>query len=103
MLEAIQVRGGKAFRYGGEEFIVLLPDTTLEKAIIVAEHIRESISTKKFKNTKTGERLGNITVSLGVSIIRKGDSPISIVERTDAALYKAKESGRNNVKTENEL
>jgi diguanylate cyclase len=93
---------GKDFpsRYGGEEFIVLLPDTNLGKAYIVAEQIRENISKKRLKIKKTGQVIGNITASLGVSEIREGDTAISVVERADSALYLAKNSGRNNVKSE---
>ena len=96
---------GKDFpaRYGGEEFIVLLPNTKMDKARMVAEQIRENISQKRLKIKKTGQPIGNVTVSVGVSEIRAGDTATSVVERADAALYVAKNSGRNNVKTENEL
>jgi len=96
---------GKDFpsRYGGEEFIVLLPDTKLDKAYIVAEQIRENISKKRLQIKKTGQALGNITVSVGVSEIREGDTAISVVERADSALYLAKDSGRNNVKSEKDF
>ena len=96
---------GKDFpsRYGGEEFIVLLPNTKLDKAYIVAEQIRETISKKRLKIKKTGQALGNITVSVGVSEIREEDTAISVVERVDSALYLAKDSGRNNVKSEKDF
>ena len=96
---------GKDFpaRYGGEEFIALLPNTKLDNAYIVADQIRESLSNKILKIKKTGQDLGNITVSVGVSEIRKGDTAISVVERADAALYLAKDSGRDNVKSEKDF
>jgi len=96
---------GKDFpsRYGGEEFIVLLPNTKLDKAYIVAEQLRKNISGKGLKIKKTGQSLGNITVSVGVSEIRAGDTAISVVERADAALYLAKDSGRDNVKSEKDV
>jgi len=96
---------GKDFpsRYGGEEFIVLLPNTKLDKAIIVAEQLRKKISEKGLKIKKTGQSLGNITVSVGVSEIREGDTANSVVERADSALYLAKDSGRDNVKSEKDL
>lgn len=96
---------GKDFsaRYGGEEFIALLPNTTLHNACVVADQIREEISKKRLKIKKTGQTIGNITISMGASKIRKGDSVISVVERADAALYMAKDSGRNNVKSEKDL
>ena len=96
---------GKDFsaRYGGEEFIALLPNTTLHNACVVADQIREEISKKRLKIKKTGQTIGNITISMGASKIRKGDSVISVVERADAALYMAKDTGRNNVKSEKDL
>ena len=96
---------GKDFpsRYGGEEFIVLLPNTNLDKANIVAEQLRKNISEKGLKIKKTGQSLGTITVSVGVSEIRAGDTAISVVERADAALYLAKDSGRDNVKSEKDV
>lgn len=90
-------------RYGGEEFIVLLPNTILDNACIVAEQIRQQISEKRIKLVKTGKDLGNITVSLGVSEIKAGDSTDTVVERADKALYLAKGSGRNNFKSEKDL
>jgi diguanylate cyclase len=90
-------------RYGGEEFIVLLPTTSLENACVVAEQIRKLISQKNLKFVRTGKRLGNISVSLGVAEITAGDTTDSLVERADKALYLAKDSGRNNVKSERDL
>ncbi len=96
---------GKDFpaRYGGEEFVVLLPMTGLKNACTVAEQIRKTISAKNFKVIKTGESLGNLTVSLGVSEIKSGDTIDSVIERADRALYLAKETGRDNVKSERDL
>lgn len=90
-------------RYGGEEFCILLPSTTLDNARIVAEQLRVLISVKKPRNPTTGEVYDRITASLGVAQVKPGDSPTSVIERADNALYLAKESGRNNVKTEREL
>lgn len=90
-------------RYGGEEFVILLPATELENARIVAEQLRVQISVKKPTNPETGEVYSRITASLGISQIHPDDSQNSLVERADKALYLAKDSGRNNVKTELEL
>ena len=90
-------------RYGGEEFIALLPKTLLDNACILAEQLRKNISMKKFKLTKTGERIDTITVSLGVSEIRSEDTVNSLIERADKALYLAKNSGRNNYKSEKDF
>jgi diguanylate cyclase len=96
---------GKDFqaRYGGEEFIILLPNTRLNNACVVADQLRADISKKRLKIKKSGQTMGNITVSIGVSEIRERDTAISVVERADAALYLAKDSGRNNVKSEKDL
>ncbi len=96
---------GKDFpaRYGGEEFIVLLPNTTLDQAIIVAEQLRIQISVKKPTDPKTGKPIEKITVSLGVSIINRQDTVETVVGKADKALYLAKDSGRNNVKSEKDL
>ncbi len=96
---------GKDFvgRYGGEEFVVLLPRTSLENACVVGEQIRENVSEKRLRVTKTGENLGTITVSVGVSQVNENDTAESVIERADRALYLAKNSGRNNVKSEKDL
>jgi diguanylate cyclase len=90
-------------RYGGEEFVILLPATALEQAKMVAEQLRILISVKKPKNPETGEAYDKITASLGVSQVKPEDTIMSVVERADKALYLAKDSGRNNVKTEQDL
>lgn len=90
-------------RYGGEEFIVALPSTGIAGAAAVAEHIRARMERKKLRVRDTGEMVGRITMSLGVSEVNSQDSVESLVKRADRALYLAKNSGRNNVKTEREL
>ena len=96
---------GKDFaaRYGGEEFIVLLPNTILSNARIVGEQIREAVSGKSVKLKKTGQKIENITASIGVSELHPEDTMDEVIERADKALYHAKNSGRNTVKTEKEL
>jgi diguanylate cyclase len=84
-------------RYGGEEFAVVLPDTALRQAISVAERIRNAVMTKELKKKSTGEVLGRVTISAGVSSLRKTDDVESLIERADACLYAAKRSGRNRV------
>ncbi|ADZ70781.1 GGDEF domain-containing protein [Polymorphum gilvum] len=89
-----------ACRYGGEEFAVILPNTSLRDAIAVAENIRKSVLSKELVKRSTGENLGRITMSIGVALYRAGDTTQSIIARADAALYAAKRSGRNLVKCE---
>lgn len=90
-------------RYGGEEFSVVVPSTGLEGARYMAERIRMCVSKLQAVSPTTGETLRNITASLGVAEIWRGDSVESVVARADQALYAAKQSGRNRVKTEADL
>ncbi len=91
-----------ACRYGGEEFIVILPDTDLEGAVILAEKIRLAIESAELLKKSKNKSLGKITASFGVSLLQEGDSEASLIERADMALYAAKRSGRNCVKSEME-
>jgi diguanylate cyclase len=102
MIEGIKGRD-QASRYGGEEFAILLPNTDLTSAAIVAEHLRETIGNKAIVNRDTKQNFGVVTISIGVSAYRLGEPPGVFIERADAALYRAKQSGRNQVMTEREL
>ncbi|WP_095128619.1 GGDEF domain-containing protein [Pseudomonas sp. Irchel s3h14] len=84
-----------AVRYGGEEFAVLLPDTDIRGAMVIAEQIRRSVMDKNIIHS--GSPSGFVTVSLGCySFVPTGrDSMEVFIERADAALYQAKHSGRN--------
>jgi diguanylate cyclase len=84
-----------AARYGGEEFAVVLPNTALKQALTVADHIRRAVMAKELKKKSTGEILGRVTISIGVSMLRRDDTPDSLMERADACLYAAKRNGRN--------
>jgi diguanylate cyclase (GGDEF)-like protein len=78
-------------RYGGEEFVALLPDTTEEGAVILAERIRKGIQNYNWQ-------VRPVTVSVGVCTFPGGDSsPSQLIEGADAALYVSKEAGRNRV------
>jgi diguanylate cyclase (GGDEF)-like protein len=82
-------------RFGGEEFVVLLPETNMDEAIVVAERIRENISNQSI--TFEDQQI-SITISIGVSSYDVGDKSIdSIIQRADQALYQAKNQGRNRV------
>jgi two-component system cell cycle response regulator len=80
-------------RYGGEEFTVILPDTTSEDAIAVAERIRQNFAAHDFF-PRSGEKV-NKTVSLGITQLLTEDTPTSFLKRADKNLYQAKESGKN--------
>ncbi|MCB1879167.1 MAG: diguanylate cyclase [Gammaproteobacteria bacterium] len=79
-------------RFGGEEFVVLLPDTDIGGAKSVAEKIRQAVEQKPFRS---GSSRVNITVSCGVASFQQGDGRKAPFERADEALYLAKRSGRN--------
>ena len=84
-------------RYGGEEFAVVLPNTALRQALTVADHIRRAVMAKELKKKSTGEILGRVTISVGVSMLKVGDDTDALIERADACLYAAKRNGRNRV------
>ena len=84
-------------RYGGEEFAVVLPNTALRQALTVADHIRRAVMSKELKKKSTGEILGRVTISVGVSMLKPDDDTHSLIERADACLYAAKRAGRNRV------
>lgn len=91
-----------ACRYGGEEFAVILPRTSLEQALKIAEGIRKSVISKELVKRSTGENLGRVTISIGVSKLRPDDTAGDVIGRADEALYAAKDAGRNMVKSEND-
>lgn len=86
-----------AYRYGGEEFVLLLPDTSVEGAAILAEDIRKQIESHPFHNRET-QPLKKLTISAGVSTFPKdGKTEREIIHSADTALYIAKKNGRNMV------
>ena len=91
-----------ACRYGGEEFVLILPDTSLEEAVMLSDKIRKAIQGKELLKRSTNEKLGRITSSFGVALMHPNDTDISLIERADAALYAAKRNGRNRVIAEND-
>ncbi len=92
-----------AARYGGEEFVIALPNTSLQRAIMVADHIRAAVMTKELMKRSSGERLGRVTISIGVATLRPDDTVQILIERADGCLYDAKRGGRNRVNCESNL
>lgn len=87
------IRASDTFaRWGGEEFVLIFPNTNLEGAVEISNILRKKIEALKH------ESAGKVTVSIGVSEVQQGDTLESIFERCDQALYLAKNDGRNNVK-----
>jgi diguanylate cyclase (GGDEF)-like protein len=85
-----------AVRYGGEEFLAVLPETDSDTGLQVAEDLRLMIQEVTVR-TGDGKELPGVTVSIGVATQDKGDDVDSLIARAEAALQVAKESGRNNV------
>jgi diguanylate cyclase len=86
-----------AARYGGEEFVIALPNTVLRSATTLADQIRRAVMAKELMKRSNGERLGRVTISIGVALLRPDDSSASLIERADNCLYGAKRNGRNRV------
>jgi two-component system cell cycle response regulator len=85
-----------ACRFGGEEFVVLMPDTDHQQAEAVAERVRNAIAERSFE-VGAGRPL-SLTVSAGVALNEtEGDTPETLIKRADLALYRAKREGRNRV------
>ena len=84
-------------RYGGEEFVVVMPDTAIADAERIAERIRRHVAGSPFR-ADGGKELLTVTISIGVAAtLGEGDSPEALLKRADAAVYEAKSAGRNKV------
>ena len=84
-----------AYRYGGEEFTIILPDTDVDEANTVAERLRTAVSAEDFTD---GIRPGvRITISIGVTQYFREEKIASFVQRADQAMYRSKQAGRNKV------
>ncbi|ESR25098.1 GGDEF domain-containing protein [Lutibaculum baratangense] len=86
-----------AARYGGEEFAIIMEGKTLSDATRMIDQIRRSVIEKELVKRSTGESLGRVTMSGGVTQYVESDSTESLIERADQLLYEAKRSGRNRV------
>lgn len=93
--EAVR-RSDTVFRYGGEEFLVLLPETDLEGAAALAEKIRAAAASRLFGE---GRNVFNLTLSAGAGCLCEDESGHDMIARADMALYHAKERGRNRVES----
>jgi diguanylate cyclase (GGDEF)-like protein len=92
------VRGSDTvFRYGGEEFLVLLPETDLDGAMALAEKIRAAAAARPVGD---GERVFHLTLSVGVANLCDNEPGHDMIARADKALYHAKKNGRNRVEKE---
>ena len=86
-----------ACRYGGEEFVVIMPDTQLKDALRIAERLRLHVGGTPFRIKGLADPL-SVTISIGVACtIGADDTPDSLLKRADEAVYEAKAHGRNQV------
>ncbi len=90
--------GDTAARFGGEEFVVVLPQTSLEMAMTIGERIRKAVAAMRL-HSPTGEELSAITLSVGVAEMHGDMDGAFLLNAADAALYRAKAQGRNRVAT----
>jgi two-component system chemotaxis response regulator CheY len=91
-------RGDSVYRYGGEEFLLILPDQTLTSAALAVEHVRRAVEALAIE-LDPGPPARLITISAGIAPLAAGDRTgvTRSLEQADAALYRAKKAGRNNV------
>ncbi|SBS32678.1 putative diguanylate cyclase YdaM [Marinomonas spartinae] len=92
LLESVVMNDGIVARWGGEEFAVLLPHIAIDQAQHIAETLRQHLEEASFDDPAI-----HITMSVGVSQLLLGESGMSLLKRTDAAMYQAKNTGRNQV------
>jgi diguanylate cyclase len=91
-------------RYGGEEFAIILPGASLRNSVKKGKQICQAIAGTRYAIDESAQ--GNylsVTVSVGVSTLRKGDTVADLIDRADRALYQAKETGKNRVVSEKKL
>ncbi|MBL4680279.1 MAG: GGDEF domain-containing protein [Pseudomonadales bacterium] len=90
-----EIRGSDVvFRYGGEEFVILLNKTNLEAAVIIAERLRERVENL---NLKQKDQVITTSVSVGLSMLHPEDTVTRLLERADFAMYSSKNDGKNRV------
>ncbi|MDA0129413.1 GGDEF domain-containing protein [Vibrio sp. MarTm2] len=89
--------GVHAYRFGGEEFALIVPNKQLRIARQYADSLRRSIEKLSIKDKRSGSLVANITASFGVAELEENESAESLIERADKLLYEAKQLGRNRV------
>ena len=97
LAEVVQnrIRRDEVFaRYGVEEFVIVLPETTMDGASALAENIREKVAEHPF--VFQGEKIP-VTISIGCALVRENDTATELIQRADEKLYEAKRGGRNRV------
>ncbi len=93
-------KGDFVARWGGDEFAAILPKISAKDATTVAHRVRDTISSKTIRKKNSGETLGKISLSFGITTHKKDDTIDSLIDRADKAMYRAKHSGKNQVSTD---
>lgn len=85
-------------RFGGEEFVIIFPDSELSQALVAAERVREAVA-QTLTRLPDGTELPRVTISMGVAQLASGQSVADLLKAADEAMYRAKQTGRNRVCT----
>ena len=100
VLQGVTRRTDPAFRYGGDEFFVLLPETRLSEAAIIADKIHRTFKERwPYDMKHEGVRIQRVTLSIGIAQARPGEASTSLLKRVDMAMYDAKRSGGDRIAT----
>lgn len=94
IIKTVMSSKGLASRFGGDEFMAFLPNTSADKSMEIAEDIRHRVEQHNYEKDNTKFSL---TISIGLAELKEKDTPESLLKRADAALYLSKKSGRNAV------
>ena len=86
-----------AARFGGEEFLILLPETGIDGARAVGQKIQSNLAAKEWKIKETGKSMGKVTLSMGIAQYKFNEPEKTLIKRADDALYFAKQNGRNQI------
>ncbi|PCJ30411.1 MAG: GGDEF domain-containing protein [Gammaproteobacteria bacterium] len=86
-----------AARYGGEEMAMILFNLSQQEAFSIAEKVRAEFANSRLKKRGSDESIGQVTVSVGISMKRMGDSPLEMIDRADTVLFQSKKNGRNTI------
>ncbi|WP_085581209.1 GGDEF domain-containing protein [Thalassospira mesophila] len=90
------IKGGDTVaRYGGDEFVILVPQTTLDEALFLAEDLGNRVRTRDIRAKPSGTSFGHMTISVGIAEYHGNEGGPSLIDRADNALYRAKQAGRD--------